>query len=325
MKKYSIFLFFTIFSLFVPISAKADDYGWYEKDGNKYYRDSNGENLVGFQPIDGKIYFFSRDKTKYGALKTGMLTVGDYNYYLNPEAQIGWFEYQGNKYYANEQGEIQVGFQPVDGKTYFFSRDRTKYGALKTGMLTVGDYNYYLNPEAQIGWFEYQGNKYYANEQGEIQVGFQIINGEKYFFSRDKTRYGAMRTGWINIDWDYYYFDESGKAVREEKTIDGTNYKFNSETGRLDGLIEKDGKIYYYYPNGEQAKGIKYLANKFWKFNEETGEFEKFVRQIRVIDISHNNGNIDWNRVKQSGLVDAVILRIGFRTPARMRAPPRVR
>ena len=54
------------------------------------------------------------------------------------------------------------------------------------------------------------------------------------------------------------------------------------------------------------------MANKFWKFNELTGEFEKFVRQIRVIDISSHNGNIDWQAVKNSNMVDAVILRLGY-------------
>ena len=57
---------------------------------------------------------------------------------------------------------------------------------------------------------------------------------------------------------------------------------------------------------------VKGINPKYWKFNELTGEFEKFVRQIRVIDISSHNGNVDWETVKRSNTVDAVILRLGY-------------
>ena len=58
--------------------------------------------------------------------------------------------------------------------------------------------------------------------------------------------------------------------------------------------------------------GVQRIAGKYYKFNEFTGAFEKMVNQINVIDISAHNGSIDWLTVKNSGLVDAVILRLGF-------------
>ena len=41
-------------------------------------------------------------------------------------------------------------------------------------------------------------------------------------------------------------------------------------------------------------------------------EFEKFVREVRTIDVSTHQGVIDWDAVKASGKVDAVILRLGY-------------
>ena len=354
--------------------------GWFKYNGNKYYANEKGEIQVGVQEVDGEIYFFSGDKTKYGANKTGMFLLGDKAYYFNPEAKIGWFEYNGNKYYANEKGEIQVGVQEVDGKIYFFSGDKTKYGANKTGMLLLGDKAYYFNPEAKIGWFEYNGNKYYANEHGEIQIGlvkidekkyyfsqnkedygqmkvgfqqidgkryffsqakemygqmrigwievygykmylnedgsqafgFTIINGNTYFFSNDLTKYGAMIKGWITYNNLYYYFNDDGIMQKGLKNINGRDYNFDETTGILQGFVNKDGKLYYYNPDGTQAKGVQYMINKYWKFNELTGEFENYARQIRVIDISSHNGIIDWQTVKNSNQVDAVILRLGY-------------
>ena len=54
------------------------------------------------------------------------------------------------------------------------------------------------------------------------------------------------------------------------------------------------------------------MTNKFWKFNDSTGAFEKFVREIRVIDVSSHQGTINWEKVKASKKVDAVILRLGY-------------
>ena len=354
--------------------------GWFEYNGNKYYANEKGEIQVGVQEVDGKTYFFSGDKTKYGTNKTGMFLLGDTAYYFAPEAKTGWFEYKGNKYYANEKGEIQVGVKEVDGKIYFFSGDRTKYGANKTGMFLLGDKAYYFAPEAKTGWFEYKGNKYYANEKGEIQTGLTLINDKKYYFSKEKsdygqmkvgfqqigekryffskakeiygqmrtgfieiygnkmylnedgsqafgftnidgntyffsndiTKYGAMIKGWITYNNLYYNFDDNGIMQKGLQTINGRDYNFDETTGILQGFVNKDGKIYYYNPDGTQAKGVQYMADKYWKFNELNGEFEKFVRQIRVIDISSHNGNVDWETVKKSNTVDAVILRLGY-------------
>lgn len=60
------------------------------------------------------------------------------------------------------------------------------------------------------------------------------------------------------------------------------------------------------------AKGIQRMAGKYYQFNEYTGAFEKYVNQKIVIDVSAHQGNIDWEAVKNSGMVDAVILRAGY-------------
>ena len=353
--------------------------GWFEYNGNKYYANEKGEILNGYQQIDGKYYFLSNDKTKYGAMRTGMLLIGDTAYCLNPDAKTGWFEYNGNKYYANEKGEILNGYQEIDGKYYFFSNDKTRYGAMRTGMLLIGDTAYCLNPDAKTGLFEYEKNKYYANEKGEIQIGFQVIenktyffsrskeiygqmkvgfqeidgsryffsqakemygqmrtgwiqiyenqvylnkdgtqcfgfteiDGNTYFFSRDRTKYGAMVKGWINYDNYYYYFDENGIMQTGKQNIENRDYEFDA-TGKLQGFKTINGKLYYYNPDGSIAKGVQRIAGRYHKFNELTGTFEKFVNQKIVIDISSHNGVVDWEKVKNSGKVDAVILRLGY-------------
>ena len=285
--------------------------GLFEYNGNEYYANEKGEIQLGFQDVDGKTYFFSRDKKKYGAKKTGMFQVGDYYYILDPELKTELFEYNGNKYYANEDGELQFGAQEIGGKTYYFSNDKTRYGVMRTGMLLIGEVAYYFTPYAQTGLFEYNGNKYYANEKGEIQLGFQKIGEKTYFFSRDKTKYGAMRTGWVTVGNDIYYFGIDGAMNTGKQTIEGRDYLF-AENGILQGFKNIGNTFVYYNPDGTLALGIQRLAGRYYKFNEYTGAFEKYVNQRIVIDVSAHQGDIDWEKVKNSGMVDAVILRAGY-------------
>jgi GH25 family lysozyme M1 (1,4-beta-N-acetylmuramidase) len=108
-----------------------------------------------------------------------------------------------------------------------------------------------------------------------------------------------------------WYQDENGIVLTGLQTIESRDYLFDSN-GILQGFKKVNGVLYYYNPDGTQAKGVQRIAGKYYKFNEITGAFEKMVQQKVVIDISSHNGVVDWNAVKNSGKVDAVILRLGY-------------
>ena len=282
--------------------------GLFEYAGNKYYANESGELQLGYQMIDGKTYFFSRDKTMYGALKTGKFEIDGQYRIFNEYLQTGLFEYAGNKYYSNENGELQFGYQTIDGKTYFFSRDKTMYGALKTGKFEIDGQYRIFNEYLQTGLFEYAGNKYYADKDGNIQPGFQTINGKKYFFSGDATRYGVMRYGWIQYHQYRYYLDADGTVVTGYKNIDGRDYMFDDQ-GRMDtGFVTINGNTYYYYVDGTYANDWLQIGNKKYFFNSLGVQIGANVKKI--IDVSSHQGIINWDKVATEGNVDGVILRI---------------
>ena len=227
--------------------------------------------------------------------------------YNNVLAKEGWATEENNKYYYVNNEKVK-GFQEIDGKTYFFSN--INY-ALKTGWQNIDGKPFYLNENGETvkGFTKIDGKTYYFGEDNFAVKGFQEIEGKTYFFSNINY---VLKTGWQNIDNNYWYQNENGEVLKGNQTINGRNYNFDQTTGILQGFVNKDGKLYYYDPDGTQAKGVQYMADKYWKFNKLTGEFEKFVRQIRVIDISSHNGNVDWETVKRSNTVDAVILRLGY-------------
>ena len=218
----------------------------------------------------------------------------------------GWYEENDEKYYY-KNGEKLEGFQTVDDKRYFFG--------IGSNRLLHGWQNYngkfYADPETgeiKPGWHHIGTEDYYQKGDHTLE-GFQTVDDKRYFFGIGSNR---LLRGWQCYNGQFFYGDnETGALITENTTIDGRNYAFTTD-GFLGGFKYENGKTYYYDPDGTLNKGVQYMAGRYWKFNETTGAFEKFVRQIRVIDISQHNGDIDWNKVKQSGLVDAVILRLGF-------------
>lgn len=73
-----------------------------------------------------------------------------------------------------------------------------------------------------------------------------------------------------------------------------------------------DGKKYYY--EGENlVKGLKIINNKRYYFDFNTGELIR-DNVKSVIDISSWQGDINFEKVMNTGLVDSVIVRIGYGT-----------
>ena len=278
--------------------------GWQHIGTEDYYIREN-HTVEGFQEIDGKNYFF-------GIGSNRLLHGWQYyegKFYADPESgeiKQGWQHIGTEDYYIRDNHTVE-GFQEIDGKNYFFGIGSNRL--LRGWQYYEG--KFYADPEngeIKPGWQHIGTEDYYIRDNHTVE-GIQEIDGKNYFFGIGSNR---LLHGWQSWNGDYYYGGSDGAFITGIQTINNRQYKFNDDTGLLEGFKVIDGKTYYYNPDGTQARGIQYMIDQFWKFNNDTGEFEKIVRQIRVIDISHNNGNIDWNKVKQSGLVDAVILRIGF-------------
>lgn len=73
------------------------------------------------------------------------------------------------------------------------------------------------------------------------------------------------------------------------------------------GWQEIDGNTYYFDAEGNPVKGSQVIRGETYWFNDEG-----IMSSTQGIDVSTWNGDIDWYRVKESG-IDFVIIRIGFR------------
>ena len=280
--------------------------GWQIIDGKTYYVKDN-YILRGKQEIEGLLYDFDNET---GILAEGMQVTADNKIFFidkNGNRLYGWQEENGFKYYVAEDGFAVHGFYKVDEKTYYFGATS---GKLLTGWQEVSEGRFYLYSDGSVkeGWQDIDDNRYYVRDNFVLR-GFDEVDGVTYYFGASS---GKLMTGWQNLDNNIFYLGTDGILVYGNQTIDGRDYIFNEE-GFLQGFTYDDnGNMYYHNPDGSEAKGVQRIAGRYYKFNEITGAFENFVNQKIVIDVSVHQGEIDWEAVKNSGMVDAVILRLGF-------------
>ena len=319
---------------------------WNRDEKGVFYLQADGSIKNGLQEINGIMYYIENNYIYYGEkeinnemyvfqeitgeLKTGSVRLQNGELiYVEKDGKHhkdGWFESNGNKYYQKDSNILE-GFQKIDNKTYYFEKDTGKLkqwwnrdekgvfylqadGSIKNGLQEINGIMYYIENN-----YIYYGEKEINNEMyvfqeitGELKTGIIKLSNDNIIYVEKN---GNHKKGWIYYNDKIYYINSIGIAITDKQIIDGREYCFN-KNGEMSGFYWNNNKLFYKNPDGTQAKGVQYMANNFWKFNELTGEFEKFVRQIRVIDISSHNGNIDWQTVKNSNLVDAVILRLGY-------------
>ncbi len=197
---------------------------WLTVSGEKYYVNSKGYRLTGWQKISKKTYYFNSK----GVLQTGWLTLDGKTYYLKPSNGVrrtGFQTIDGKTYYFKKgSGVMQKGLQTISGKKYYFNK---KTGVMKTGWKKINGEYYYFRKKTgamKTGWLTVGGNRYYMNKKTGIRTtGWLTKKGEKYYFGKKD---GIMVTGWKKISKKWYYFSPEG--VMQKNTTVG-NYKLGPD------------------------------------------------------------------------------------------------
>lgn len=128
-----------------------------------------------------------------------------------------WVKWQNNWYYLDYKGEMKVGFQTIDGRTYYLSSD----GAMIAGWINLNDTFYYFDTSS--------GDNY-----GAMLISSWVKYDNKYFYFDEN---GVMVTGWKQIIYNnvpgYYYFYPKGSTqglygyMAANTTING--FQLNSD------------------------------------------------------------------------------------------------
>ena len=281
-------------------------YGWnqiayYQKDYQTHYFDSEGIELVGWQKIDGKWYYFDKNVETYGIMETGWLLYENTWYYLKATGEMASDEWvDGGKYYVDANGVYIPGkvkvtgswlkdntgwwyrntdgtyprnqWQYIDGNWYHFDQN----GYMQTGWLQLGNTWYYLKPSGAmaIGWEKVGGDWYYLNSAGVMQTGWLQLGNTWYYLNSN----GAMQTGWQKIGRDWYYLNASGD-MRTGWLQSGNVWYYLKSNGAMATNEWVDGGVYYvdangiYIPGKTQTTGSWQKDNTGWWYRNADGSY----------------------------------------------------
>ncbi len=176
----------------------------------------------------------------------------------------GWVTGEdGFRRYLDQRGEPVIGWQVVDGQTYYFDPEHN--GAMATDWVKLGDHWYYLQDSGvqTTGWLEQEDGWYYLDQQGRMVKGWLTLEDQKCYFNEE----GLLQTGWLELEGERYFLNDHGVLqIGWLETAEGRCYL--GENGALaQGWTDVDGKRYFLRENGvvytgwlEAAEGHYYLG-----------------------------------------------------------------
>jgi len=302
-------------------------------NGKQYYFNDKGYLVTGEQAIDGSNYFFLPNGVMFtdGVIKNAKGQSLVYGKSGKLTTQTGWKEVtvkddsgKEEKFYQYffKGGIMATGLTEVEGKEkYFYDNGyqakgifiHTKDGHL---MFFCGD----SGERKYSGFFEQDGNWYYANDKGYVATGFTKVGKQNLYFNEkgvqvknrffqvgDATYYanneGDVLRGAQTINGDELYFDESSKQVKGEfvNNPDGTTSYYDAITGvkLVDTSLVVNGQTFNIDAKGVVTKahtpGFYTTGDNNWFYADSHG---RNVTGAQIINGQHLYFDANGRQVK---------------------------
>ena len=236
---------------------------WVKVGSNWYLRDSGGNNLIGWQVVDGQRYYLAAS----GVMQTGWVSYEGSWYYLSGSGAMktGWARSGGKWYYLDpSSGKMLTGWQTVDGKRYYLTPGN---GAMVTGMQTIGGVTYRFDDSGAL----IEGGAGNANTGARASGVSGWVSSGGHWYLKDSS--GRNLTGWRKVGGTWYYMDASGVMLTGWQKVGGTWYYLKSSGAMATGWQKLGGTWYYLKASGAMAKGWYKVGGK-WYYSNSSGAMQ---------------------------------------------------
>ena len=254
---------------------------YYSDDqGNWYYKDSSGKNLVGLNYVDNVPVYFSQDGIqikggfaedgRYYDKDSGALVTKAFKElltYIGRDDINNQNIYTTDWYYLDADGRPLKGPQNLGGTNMYFFPN----GAQVKGRFAPDGHYYDKDSGALVtNSFVHVYNRNYQNQDGNHVNHFVITipnnsvvgpNGENQFL--DMSHY-PLSSNDLNREDFYYYVDDKGDKLTGPQTLNGIHVYFDQNGRQLRGEFEfdEDGTVHYYdAKNGARAENTIVRTN----------------------------------------------------------------
>ena len=255
--------------------------GWNTIEGRKYFFDTNGILMEGFQTIGSTLYY-----------------LGDFDAEAEEQTDETGFVYVNSKYYyVDEDLKVAVGRVNVDGGDYIFDED----GAMLTGWQQIEDKWYHLGktPEDKGVNKNCYVDGYYLRTDGSRD---ETITGDWYkgdwgwWFENSNGWYPTDQ--WLSVDGTWYYFGEDGYMIRSSwKEINGLYYYFNFDGSLQEKAVTPSGE-----PTGQWIDGYYVDHNGVWTGDSAYWEWDGYGYKLWSSDDS-------WHATNTTEIIDNEYIR----------------
>ena len=251
-----------------------------DDNGNWYYKDANGKNLVGLNYVDNVPVYFSQDGIqikggfaedgRYYDKDSGALVTKAFKElltYIGRDDINNQNIYTTDWYYLDADGRPLKGPQNLDGTNMYFFPN----GAQVKGRFAPDGHYYDKDSGALVtNSFVHVYNWNYQNQDGNRVNHFVITipnnsvigpNGENQFL--DMSHY-PLSSNDLNREDFYYYVDDKGDKLTGPQTLNGIHVYFDQNGRQLRGEFEfdEDGTVHYYdAKNGARAENTIVRTN----------------------------------------------------------------
>lgn len=251
-----------------------------DDNGNWYYKDANGKNLVGLNYVDNVPVYFSQDGIqikggfaedgRYYDKDSGALVTKAFKElltYIGRDDINGQNIYTTDWYYLDADGRPLKGPQNIGGTNMYFFPN----GAQVKGRFAPDGHYYDKDSGALVtNSFVHVYNWNYQNQDGNRVNHFVIAipnnsvvgpNGENQFL--DMSHY-PLSSNDLNREDFYYYVDDKGDKLTGPQTLNGIHVYFDQNGRQLRGefAFDEDGTVHYYdAKNGARAENTIVRTN----------------------------------------------------------------